>query len=103
MPLTASSLEERDENGAGTWSGPSATENHKNGAATTTKSYISEDDPFYIFRGDLVQKLALVDEGLSRYLTVVRTTDTAVNTHQVKETKKQLKQCTWREHKTPGR
>lgn len=84
VPLTSSSLEERDENRDGHWAGAGST-------ATTTKSYISEDDPFYIFRGDLVQKLTLVDEELSRYLTVVRTTDTAVNTHQIKETKKQVK------------
>lgn len=55
------------------------------------KSYISEDDPFYIFQGDLVQKLASMQEELNRYLAVIRTTDTAVNTHQVKDTKKKLK------------
>lgn len=59
--------------------------------ASSNKSYISEDDPFYMFRGDLVQKLTSVDEELDRYLTVVRTTDTAANSQQVKETKKQLK------------
>ena len=105
IPLT-SSLEERDENGsngAGDWVGATALPPSTNGntssatpittttTTTTTKSYISEDDPFYMFRTDLVQKLTSVDEGLHRYLTVVRTTDTAANTHQVKETKKQLK------------
>jgi len=65
----------------------------KNGTTTAaaTKSYISEDDPFHMFRADLVRKLATVDEELDRYLTVVRTTDTAANSHAVKETKKQLK------------
>mmetsp|Transcript_25401 Transcript_25401/g.45865 ORF Transcript_25401/g.45865 Transcript_25401/m.45865 type:complete len:387 (+) Transcript_25401:130-1290(+) len=93
MPLT-SSLDERDENGRdGDWVGASAgsTTNNNGTTTTTTKSYISEDDPFYMFRGDLVQKLTSVDSELNRYLTVVRTTDTAANTHQVKETKKQLK------------
>eukprot|EP00571_Detonula_confervacea_P007452 CAMPEP_0172315526 /NCGR_PEP_ID=MMETSP1058-20130122/25461_1 /TAXON_ID=83371 /ORGANISM="Detonula confervacea, Strain CCMP 353" /LENGTH=377 /DNA_ID=CAMNT_0013029613 /DNA_START=44 /DNA_END=1177 /DNA_ORIENTATION=+ len=97
VPLT-SSLEERDENvSSGDWVGASqGIHSNGNGTAatptiTTTKSYISEDDPFYMFRTDLVQKLTLVDEGLKRYLTVVRTTDTAVNTQQVKEAKKQLK------------
>ena len=41
---------------------------------TTTQSYIAEDDPFYMFRGDLVKKLLLVEGELDRYLTVVRTT-----------------------------
>ncbi|KAL7538646.1 hypothetical protein ACHAXR_008714 [Thalassiosira sp. AJA248-18] len=94
VPLTTSlSLEERDENGGGDWTGGNSSINNNGttASATTTKSYISEDDPFYMFRTDLVQKLSLVDDELNRYLTVVRTTDTSVNTHAVKETKKQLK------------
>mmetsp|Transcript_8825 Transcript_8825/g.12503 ORF Transcript_8825/g.12503 Transcript_8825/m.12503 type:complete len:310 (+) Transcript_8825:187-1116(+) len=51
----------------------------------------SEDDPFYVFREDLYRKLELVDEGLSRYLRIVHQTDTAVNTHDLKDAKKQLK------------
>lgn len=97
VPLTLS-LDERDENvSSGDWVGATpAIHSNGNGTAatptiTTTKSYISEDDPFYMFRTDLVHKLTSVDEGLNRYLTVVRTTDTAVNTQQVKEAKKQLK------------
>jgi len=85
--LGSSLLDEPDENAG-------ASNINNNGTKSTiiaTKSYISEDDPFYMFRGDLVQKLTSVDEELNRYLTVVRTTDTAANSHQVKETKKQLK------------
>ena len=102
VPLTqTSSLDERDEddddgNGStyvGASAPPSAAfdNSNNNNPPPTTKSYISEDDPFYMFRTDLVQKLSLVSEELNNYLSVVRTTDTAVNTHAVKETKKQLK------------
>ncbi|KAL3794575.1 hypothetical protein HJC23_008031 [Cyclotella cryptica] len=35
---------------------------------------MAQDDPFYMFRGDLVKKLLLVEEQLERYLEVVRTT-----------------------------
>lgn len=52
---------------------------------------MAQDDPFYIFRGDLVKKLLLVEGQLEKYLEVVRTTDTATNTHEIKETKKLLK------------
>lgn len=64
-----------------------------NTSSTTpiSKSYISEDDPFYMFRTDLLQKLTSVESELNRYLSIVSTTDTAVNTHAIKETKKQLK------------
>lgn len=93
VPLT-SSLEERDENGSndggagGQWVGASPTNNNNN---ATTKSYISEDDPFYMFRSDLVQKLSHVNTQLNKYISTVQTTDTAVNTHEIKEIKKQLK------------
>lgn len=50
-----------------------------------------DDDPFYVFREDLYRKLELVDEGLTRYLRLVHQTDTAVNTHELKDAKKQLK------------
>ena len=104
VPLTStSSLDERDEESGGgdtdgDWVGaaPPTAAFHNNGCSvtsptTTNKSYISEDDPFYMFRADLQKKLSIVDDELNKYLTVVRTTDTAVNTHEVKETKKQLK------------
>jgi syntaxin 6 len=80
---------------------------------------MAQDDPFFIFRGDLVKKLLVVEGQLDRYLEVVRTTvssystfaliwfinsthfdipmlktsyqDTATNTHEIKETKKLLK------------
>lgn len=57
----------------------------------TTSTFIGEDDPFYMFRGDLTKKILLVDQELTNYTTLVQTTDTATNTHAIKETKKQLK------------
>ena len=59
--------------------------------AATTSTFIGEDDPFYMFRGDLTKKILLVDQELTNYTTLVQTTDTATNTHAIKETKKQLK------------
>lgn len=35
---------------------------------------MAQDDPFYIFRGDLVKKLLLVEGQLERYQEVIRTT-----------------------------
>lgn len=58
---------------------------------TTTSTFIGEDDPFYMFRGDLTKKILLVDQELTTYTTLVQTTDTATNTHTIKEAKKQLK------------
>lgn len=74
----------------------------KNGASSPSSSQVSspgyfqtatmaQDDPFHMFRGDLIKKLLLVEGQLERYLEVVQTTDTATNTHEVKETKKLLK------------
>lgn len=74
----------------------------KNSAVSPTSSQVgspsyyetatmAQDDPFHIFRGDLVKKLLLVEGQLERYLEVIQTTDTATNTHEIKETKKQLK------------
>eukprot|EP00985_Skeletonema_marinoi_P029341 scaffold27615_cov139-Skeletonema_marinoi.AAC.8 len=60
-------------------------------SAAATSTFIGEDDPFYMFRGDLTKKILLVDQELTTYTTLVQTTDTAVNTHAIKETKKQLK------------
>jgi syntaxin 6 len=60
-------------------------------ATSATSTFIGEDDPFYMFRGDLTKKILLVDQELNRYTTLVQTTDTATNTHAIKETKKQLK------------
>ncbi|KAL9189259.1 hypothetical protein ACHAXT_011749 [Thalassiosira profunda] len=94
VPLTASeSVEEGegDEGGGGEWVGAAPINNGVTSPTTAAKSYISEDDPFHMFRSDLARKLSSVDEGLDSYLTVVRTTDTAVNAHAVKEAKKQLK------------
>lgn len=51
----------------------------------------NDDDPFYVFREDLYRKLDLVDDGLAEYLRLIHHTDTAVNTHALKDAKKQLK------------
>jgi len=51
----------------------------------------SDDDPFYVFKEDLLIKLEMLDDGLERFDLIVQNTDTAVNTHEVKEAKKQLK------------
>jgi len=92
VPLTSStSLDDDDnqdnytDNETGTYIG-AQTPNTQ-----SKKSYISEDDPFYIFRTDLQQKLTLTSSTLSTYLNLVQTTDTATNTHEIKECKKQLK------------
>lgn len=59
--------------------------------SSPSKYELSQDDPFYMFRGDLVKKLLLVEGQLERYVEIVQTTDTATNTHEIKETKKLLK------------
>jgi syntaxin 6 len=51
----------------------------------------AEDDPFYVFREDLYRKLDIVEENLTEFLRIVHQTDTAVNTHALKDSKKQLK------------
>jgi len=51
----------------------------------------AEDDPFYVFKEDLLRKLEFVEDALSRYLHAVHNTDTSVNVHDVKDFKKQLK------------
>jgi len=51
----------------------------------------AHDDPFYVFKEDLLMKLELMDDGLIRYECIIENTDTAVNTHEVKDSKKQLK------------
>lgn len=48
-------------------------------------------DPFFIFREDLYRKLELVDEALAEYLRIVHHTDTATNSHDLKEAKKTIK------------
>lgn len=65
-------------------------ENHSVGQKQSY-SMVSDDDPFYVFKEDLQIKLELVDDGLERFERIVQITDTAVNTHEVKEAKKQLK------------
>eukprot|EP00956_Cyclotella_meneghiniana_P006010 scaffold7825_cov67-Cyclotella_meneghiniana.AAC.4 len=59
--------------------------------SSPSKYELSQDDPFYMFRGDLIKKLLLVEGQLEKYVEIVQTTDTATNTHEIKETKKLLK------------
>ncbi|KAL7427626.1 hypothetical protein ACHAXH_003652 [Discostella pseudostelligera] len=62
-----------------------------NNKSSPSKSYISEDDPFHLFRTDLISKLSQVNSQLNNYLTLISTTDTAVNIHAIRDSKKQLK------------
>eukprot|EP00529_Nitzschia_sp_RCC80_P041707 CAMPEP_0113475054 /NCGR_PEP_ID=MMETSP0014_2-20120614/18916_1 /TAXON_ID=2857 /ORGANISM="Nitzschia sp." /LENGTH=285 /DNA_ID=CAMNT_0000367949 /DNA_START=268 /DNA_END=1122 /DNA_ORIENTATION=- /assembly_acc=CAM_ASM_000159 len=50
-----------------------------------------DGDPYFVFRADLKKKLDMLDEQLAEYLRIVHETDTAVNTHEYKDAKKQLK------------
>ena len=81
VPLT-SSLD--DDESSGHWIGDRGGSPTSNGSATASGAShgkcsngrfpgFAEKDPFYMFRGDLVKKLLLVDDELDRYLTVVRT------------------------------
>lgn len=65
---------------------------------TTSGSIVDEElgssvagDPYFVFRKDLQRKLELVDESLADFLRIVHETDTAVNTHEYKDSKRQLK------------
>ena len=80
-----------DNNGGGIAAAAALLPNDGTVATPTTKSYISEDDPFHIFRSDLTHKLSNVASALSAYLTIVDTTDTSMNIEQVRECKKVLK------------
>uniref|UniRef100_A0A7S2PDM4 t-SNARE coiled-coil homology domain-containing protein n=1 Tax=Leptocylindrus danicus TaxID=163516 RepID=A0A7S2PDM4_9STRA len=51
----------------------------------------SMDDPFHVFKEDLLRKVEDADNSLHRYLRLVFDTDTAVNTHEVRDAKKQCK------------
>ncbi|KAL3943840.1 MAG: hypothetical protein SGBAC_002091 [Bacillariaceae sp.] len=48
-------------------------------------------DPYFVFRSDLQDKLELVDDALADFLRVVHETDTAINTHELKDARKKLK------------
>jgi len=91
VPLTSSTSLDADDNtndnytDNGSYIGAQTPNTQKN-----KKSYISEDDPFYIFRTDLEQKLTLTSSTLTTYLQLVQTTDTSINP-ELKEYKKQLK------------
>lgn len=71
MPLTSSFEDDGDEGSESQWIGGGG-----GGVTSPTNNAhaFAEDDPFYMFRGDLVKKLLLVDGELDRYLTVVRNT-----------------------------
>ena len=92
VPLTESLQEDEEQfhNDTNNNIGNSSTKTPTN-SATTTSTFIGEDDPFYMFRGDLTKKILLVDQELNTYTTLVHTTDTATNTHAIKDSKKQLK------------
>ena len=79
-----------DNNGGG---GVVIIPNNGTAATPTTKSYISEDDPFHIFRSDLAHKLTNVASALNAYLTIVDTTDTCIHIDKVRERKRILKTC----------
>lgn len=95
VPLTSSMNEDEEEfyndNGDSSSTAAAAAAAPITSSSSTTSTFIGEDDPFYMFRGDLTKKILLVDQELNTYTTLVHTTDTATNTHQIKETKKQLK------------
>ncbi|KAG7346434.1 syntaxin [Nitzschia inconspicua] len=62
------------------------------GTSVVDESLGSEaGDPYFVFRNDLQRKLELVDESLAEFLRIVHETDTAVNVHEFKDAKKQLK------------
>jgi len=51
----------------------------------------SSGDPYFVFRGDLQGKLELADEHLTDFLRIVHETDTAINSREYKDSKRQLK------------
>lgn len=87
VPLAPSSSYEEHEGS----SSPIISGTMNNKSASPSKSYISEDDPFHLFRTDLISKLSQVNSQLHTYLTLISTTDTAVNIHAIRDSKKQLK------------
>ena len=56
-----------------------------------SSSVPASDDPFHVFREDLIRKMNDADRSLDRYLSLIFDTDTAVNTHEIKDSKKQCK------------
>ena len=58
-----------------------------------TPTLAANDDPFHVFREDLIRKMNDADRSLDRYLRLIFDTDTAVNTHEIKDAKKQCKRC----------
>mmetsp|Transcript_5873 Transcript_5873/g.5722 ORF Transcript_5873/g.5722 Transcript_5873/m.5722 type:complete len:312 (-) Transcript_5873:129-1064(-) len=60
-------------------------------ASTVLDRESSSGDPYFVFRSDLQTKLELADEFLADFLRIVHETDTAVNSLEYKDSKKQLK------------
>jgi len=50
-----------------------------------------DEDPYFVFRDDLIRRIASAEETLSDYVNAVERTDTAVNTNDIKERKKRWK------------
>lgn len=48
-------------------------------------------DPYFVFRSDLERKLELIDESMTDFLRIVHETNTATNSYEYKDAKKQLK------------
>ncbi|KAL3758025.1 hypothetical protein ACHAWU_001417 [Discostella pseudostelligera] len=96
VPLApSSSYDYEDRNGRPSTAAPTSllpsSPISSNNKSSPSKSYISEDDPFHLFRTDLISKLSQVNSQLNNYLTLISTTDTAVNIHAIRDSKKQLK------------
>lgn len=64
---------------------------HEQSSGPEPNGLVGNDDPYYVFKDDLLRKLGAIDDCLASYKRVVMSTDTAVNTYEVKEMKKQLK------------
>mmetsp|Transcript_19464 Transcript_19464/g.27386 ORF Transcript_19464/g.27386 Transcript_19464/m.27386 type:complete len:339 (-) Transcript_19464:125-1141(-) len=64
--------------------------NDQNGASSSSLMK-SDDDPFYVFREDLLEKLDSMEDALESYTLMVHDTDTAVNKNGLRESKKHLK------------
>lgn len=89
VPLApSSSYEERDGRPS---TAPLIPSSSPNKSSSPSKSYISEDDPFHLFRSDLISKLSTLHSQLQSYLSLISNTDTAVNIHAIRDSKKQLK------------
>jgi hypothetical protein len=69
-----------EKNGAVSPSSLAMTSSPVNSPSYYETATMAQDDPFFIFRGDLVKKLLVVERQLDRYLEVVRTTVSSYST-----------------------